>query len=178
MKFVNKFSDVLDAVAKWIAIISTAVMWLVMCYAVIMRYVFRDAPVWGDELCRFSLVWLTFYGGSVALRKRALANMTLLVNVFPPRIRKWINVAVGICCVVLLVFFTKWSLQLVLSKSIMIQKSPAMGAPLAAIYSCMPIGLGLMTIQQIILVIRDIFPELPSAQEVPPKLEIEEGHEA
>lgn len=156
MKFVNSVSAVLEQIAKWLAIVSTGVMWLVMCYAVIMRYALHNAPVWSDELCRYCLVWLTFYGGAVALRRRSLANMNLLVNLFPPKIRKWINVVVGILCVILLAAFTLWSVQLVMSRSVQIQKSPAMGLPLPIVYSCLPIGLGLMTLQQLVLVILDI----------------------
>ena len=156
MKFVKSVSSVLEQIAKWLAIASTAVMWLVMCYAVFMRYLFHNPPVWGDELCRYCLVWLTFYGGAVALRRRQLANMNLLVNLFPPKIRKWVNVVVSILGLALLAAFTVWSIQLVMSRSVQIQKSPAMGLPLPIVYSCLPIGLGLMTLQQLILIILDI----------------------
>ena len=156
MKVIDKIFGVFDAIARCLASISTAVMWLVMCYVVIMRYCFHNAPVWGDELCRYGLVWLTFYGGAVALRKRSLANMTLLVNCFPPKVRKWINIFVEICSVALLAAFTVWSLKLTTSRSVPIQKTPAMGIPLPLIYSCMPISLALMTLQQIRLLIDDI----------------------
>lgn len=156
MKVVNSVSAVLEQIGKWLAIVSTGVMWLVMCYAVFMRYVLHNAPVWSDELCRYCLVWLTFYGGAVALRRRSLANMNLLVNLFPPKIRKWINIVVSILCVILLAAFTLWSAQLVMSRSVQIQKSPAMGLPLPIVYSCLPIGLGLMTLQQLVLIILDI----------------------
>ena len=156
-KLVLKAASALDSISSWMATFATGVMWLVMCYAVIMRYVFHDAPVWGDELCRFCLVWLTFYGGAVALRGRSLANMTLLVDCFPPKVRKWINIFVEILGVALLAAFTIWSLKLTLSKSVMIQKSPAMHLPLPIVYSCMPISLALMTFQQILLVLEDIY---------------------
>lgn len=161
MSIIDKVSEIFNVIARWLAAISTAVMWLVMCYAVIMRYFFKAAPVWGDELCRFCLVWLTFYGGTVALKKRSLANMTLLVNCFPPKVRKWLGIFVGICCVVLLAFFTKWSLQLTLSRSVTIQKTPAMQIPLPIVYSCMPISLALMTLQQAWLVIHDMIDKEP-----------------
>lgn len=156
MKFVNGILRVLEQIAKWLAVLSTAVMWLVMCYAVFMRYLFHNPPVWGDELCRYCLVWLTFYGGAVALRRRSLANMNLVVNLFPPRIRKWINIAVSILCFALLAAFTLWSVQLIMSRSVQIQKSPAMGLPLPIVYSCLPIGLGLMALQQLVLIVLDI----------------------
>ena len=82
--------------------------------------------------------------------------MNLLVNLFPPKIRKWINIVVSILCVILLAAFTLWSAQLVMSRSVQIQKSPAMGLPLPIVYSCLPIGLGLMTVQQLVLIILDI----------------------
>ena len=92
----------------------------------------------------------------MALRRRQLANMNLLVNLFPPKIRKWVNVVVSILGLALLAAFTVWSIQLVMSRSVQIQKSPAMGLPLPIVYSCLPIGMGLMTLQQLILIILDI----------------------
>lgn len=156
MNAVNQVSWFLEQIAKWLAVLSTGIMWLVMCYAVFMRYVLSDAPVWSDELCRYCLVWMSFYGGAVALRRRSLANMNLLVNLFPPKTRKWINVVVSIICLVLLIAFTVWSVQMVSARSIQIQQSPAMGLPLPLVYSCLPIGLGLMALQQLALIIIDI----------------------
>lgn len=165
MNAVNKASWILEMIAKWLAILSTAVMWLVMCYAVFMRYLFSDAPVWSDELCRYCLVWMSFYGGAVALRRRSLANMNLLVNLFPPKIRKWINIVVSILCLILLTAFTVWSVQTVTARSVQIQTSPAMGIPLPIVYSCLPIGLGMMTLQQLVLIIIDIQAD-PEQEEV------------
>ena len=52
--------------------------------------------------------------------------------------------------------FTLWSVQLIMSRSVQIQKSPAMGLPLPIVYSCLPIGLGLMALQQMVLIVLDI----------------------
>ena len=84
------------------------------------------------------------------------ALINLLVNLFPPKTRKWINVVVSIICLVLLIAFTVWSVQMVSARSIQIQQSPAMGLPLPLVYSCLPIGLGLMALQQLALIIIDI----------------------
>ncbi len=165
MKAIQGVSGVLDQIAKWLATVATGVMWLVMCYCVIMRYVFHNAPVWGDELCRYCLVWLSFYGGAVALRRRSLANMNLLVNLIPPKTRKWVNIAVSILSFVLLAVFTVWSVQLIQMRSVQIQKTPAMGLPMPIVYSCLPIGLGLMALQQLVLILVDIGAD-PEATEI------------
>lgn len=157
MKVLEKISLILSEIAKYLAVISTGTMWLVTCYAVFMRYILRNSPVWSDELCRYALVWLTFYGGSVALHSRSLANMNLLVNLIPPKPRKWFNIMVSILGLALLTAFTIWAIQLVSSRSVQIQKTPAMGIPLPVVYSCLPIGLGLMALQQLCLILHDIF---------------------
>lgn len=156
MKALEGFSNVLSVIAKWFAVVTLAVMWLAMCYCVLMRYVFHNAPVWGDELCRFCLVWLTFYGGAVALRRRSLAKMDLLTNALPDKIAKWATVFVECLSLALLVAFAVWSFQLTFKPSVMMQRTPAMNAPLTMIYSCMPIGLTMMAIQQFVLIVLDI----------------------
>ena len=169
MKVIQGISGVLDQIAKWLATFATGAMWLVMCYCVVMRYVFHNAPVWGDELCRYCLVWLTFYGGAVALRRRSLANMNLLVNLIPPKARKWVNIAVSAISFVLLVAFVIWSIQLIQMRSVQIQKSPAMGLPMPIVYSCLPIGLGLMALQQLVLILVDIGADPESTEIADPR---------
>ena len=156
MKAFNKIADVLDAVAKWVATISVGIMWVVTCYAVIMRYFFRDPIIWGDELPRFMLVWMTFYGGAGGLRRRSLANMSMVVDLFPSKPKKWIGVVVSCLNVFLLAFFTYFAMKLTMQPAIAMQMSPAMGLPMRVVYSCMPIGMFLMIVQQIVLIIEDI----------------------
>lgn len=162
MKVINTISDTLAVIAKWLAVVSTAVMWLVMCYAVIMRYILRESPVWSDELCRYALVWLSFYGGAVALKRGSLASMDLLINAFKPDARKWVSIIVDLLSLALLIILTKISLDLVLSRSVQIQKSPAMAIPFPIIYSCMPVGLGMMVLQQIATIFNKVVSPLES----------------
>lgn len=58
--------------------------------------------------------------------------------------------------VFLLCFFAYFAIQLTQQPAIAMQTSPAMGIPMRVVYSCMPIGLFLMIVQQIVIIIEDV----------------------
>ena len=74
---------------------------------VVLRYVFNSGIAISEELSRWLLVWLTFLGAIVALRRHAHLGVDTLVRALPPRGR-------FICFVVsyLLMLYADWLLTL------------------------------------------------------------------
>jgi TRAP-type C4-dicarboxylate transport system permease small subunit len=153
MKFLALVSLLSEKLATWLTIISVGVMALAVFAQVVMRYFFQNPLVWGDELAKYSLAFMTFIGASVALRKGELACMDLLVVKFPPSVQKGITVGVMVLNLALIVFLLLCSINLIGQNSVLTQLSPAMEIPMQYVYACMPIGLFLMTIQALFCLI-------------------------
>lgn len=52
-------------------------------YTVVMRYVFRDPPFWGDTLTMFCNIWLVLVAYAVSVRKREFIAMQGVYAMLP-----------------------------------------------------------------------------------------------
>jgi TRAP-type C4-dicarboxylate transport system permease small subunit len=58
-------------------------MVLFTCYTVLMRYVFRNPPFWGDTLTMFCNIWLVLVAYAVSVRKREFIAMQGVYGMLP-----------------------------------------------------------------------------------------------
>ncbi len=58
-------------------------------WAVVMRYVFNDAPVWVDEVVGFLLVAIVLLAAAQTFRRGEHIGVDLLVDRLPPTGRRW-----------------------------------------------------------------------------------------
>ena len=147
MKLLALVGVLCEKLATWLTIVSVAVMSLAVLAQVIMRYFFQNPLIWGDELAKYALAYMTFIGASVALRKGELACMDLLVDKFPPAAKRIVLMLVMSLNIALIVFLLVCAVNLLGQRSVLTQSSPAMGLPMQYVYACMPIGLFLMAVQ-------------------------------
>ena len=54
------FDRILDILA-FMAILMLIFMMLVVCYDVVMRYIFHNPPGWVVEICEYLLLYVTFF---------------------------------------------------------------------------------------------------------------------
>ena len=59
----------------------------VVFYAVVMRYVFNDPPLWADEAPRALSLWMVFIGVAVATKRGRNSRVTHFIDKFPARPR-------------------------------------------------------------------------------------------
>ena len=76
------FDWVLNAMAAVTGVILLFMMFLV-CYDVIMRYLFRNPTGWAMEVCEYLLVYITFLGSPWLLREKGHVNVDILFFFFP-----------------------------------------------------------------------------------------------
>jgi TRAP-type C4-dicarboxylate transport system permease small subunit len=55
-----------------------------ICYVVLLRYVFKSTPIWGEELARMCMVYLCFIGFSIGIRYDVHIRVTMF-DIFLPR---------------------------------------------------------------------------------------------
>ena len=105
---------------------------------VITRYGLNAGFEWTEELARLDLIYLTFFGSVVALRRREHLRIETLVNVLPMRSRKFILVAVDLASVAVLAIVV-WQGVPLLRRFWSLQ-SAALGWPTTVFY--LPVVLG------------------------------------
>lgn len=138
------------------------VIFLVFITAITMLQIIArnmgSALSWPEEFCRFSWIWSVFISLPYTIRMNNMLRVNVLVDLFPHKIRKGINIVVEIVVtVVMAVFF--WHSVIVERNFLASQQtSPAMAWPMWLVLSCMVIGFGLGAIrgvQQTIIQIKN-----------------------
>ncbi len=79
----------LAAVAMALAAVCLLVSLALIGWAVVMRYVFNDAPIWVDEVVGFALVAVVMMAAASSLRSGEHINVDLLVGFLSSKARRW-----------------------------------------------------------------------------------------
>lgn len=111
---------------------------------VILRYVFLAPIGWAEEFSLYTIVWIVFVGGSVAIRTRGHIAIDLLMLILPPQGRRLLLIFVGLVTLVFLAVFFYYSGMHVLRIMSSGQVMPALQAPMWLAYLAMPVGSALM----------------------------------
>jgi len=106
-------------------------------YQVTMRYVFKLAPFWSEEIVRFLFIWITFIGAAIGIKEHIHIGIDVLVNIFSKPVQKVINIIVYILISTfgLFLIYFGWPVVVMTNN----QPSPALGIPMSYIYISVPI---------------------------------------
>ncbi len=94
-KFLDSFFEAVTAFLLAAIVVLTTIQ-------VVGRYVLDTTPIWTEELDRMALIYLTFMGSVVALRKSQLLRLDFVVKALPPPVRRWVGVAVDMLSILVL----------------------------------------------------------------------------
>jgi TRAP-type C4-dicarboxylate transport system permease small subunit len=111
---------------------------------VIMRYVWNNPIKWMEEVCLGLFVWMVFLGASSGYKRDLHISITLLIELLPPRIQKFINFMVIVLTYVVLTVFTVLGYMYCTQSNVKI--TPALRLPYYYISAALPVGCVLMMI--------------------------------
>jgi TRAP-type C4-dicarboxylate transport system permease small subunit len=129
---------------------AVASMFLLVVAQVFCRYVLNAALVWAEEGARYLLIFTTFVGAPVAMRRGAHIAVTLGVELLPVGLRR--PVEAGAQLLSCLVYGVMIEQGVALARQNFDQVSPALGLPLGAVYLVIPLGgllLGLQALRRL-----------------------------
>lgn len=147
MGLIKKLSDKLSRATEITIGILLAIMSIVIFLQVIYRYVLHASLPWSEELGRYILIYLTFLGASVAVKKNAHIGIEVIVKLFPRPISKALEWVANILSLAFFVILIVYGSKVV--KITMMQLSPAMHVKMGYIYMAVVIGAVLMMIHLI-----------------------------
>jgi TRAP-type C4-dicarboxylate transport system permease small subunit len=72
-------------------------------YAVTLRYVFNEPPLWADEAPRVFFLWMTYIGIAVATRRGQNIRVTHFIDKIPPRPRFALEIFMHVLVLIMIV---------------------------------------------------------------------------
>lgn len=115
-----------------------------------MRYFFHAASSWAEEAIRYSIIWVTFIGGSQCAKQGSHVGIDLVVQFTPAGMRRYLQALgqfIAAAFTLLCLYAGYQATSLIITTS---QRSPAMLMPMWIVYISIPIGCALMTIRFIV----------------------------
>lgn len=143
----KKVLQVLDNLEEYIIFVLLASMTLIIGLQVISRFVFHSSLSWSEEIARYILVWATFIGGSLGVKKGAHIGVEAFTLVLPAKGKKIVTYVASACCIVFCLIIFKEGLAIILKQITNHQVSPAMQLPMWIPYAALPVGSILMAVR-------------------------------
>lgn len=124
-------------------------------FGVFRRYFFNSPILWQEEVQVWLFLWIVFFGGSAAFRNHSHIAIEMVVEMFPKRVQRILELLVYLLVIVVLAFLAKYSFQLVRQFIAMGKATSVLKIPNAFISIAIPVGCVLMILNQVVAALQD-----------------------
>lgn len=142
---------------RWVcrfSIFLMAVMTFVVWLQVFQRYVMNASLSWSEELARYLLVWVSFFGASVAMRRGEHLSIDLLQEKLTPGLRRGaVFIAEGLV-LTFWIFVIYYGVRYAVEN--MNQFATALPIAYGQVYIAIPLGAALMALQSVEILLRTV----------------------
>ena len=148
----DRFLDGIEKSITYLCYFLVTLMVINTVTGVFFRFVLNNAISWTEEIGRYMMIWVGFFGCYLAARDDSHVGVQMFVELFKPEVRHIFHVAARLVVIAFLV--------LILAKSgnqlslLSIQKSSALEIPMAIPYSAVTFGIFMMLIENVAHFIR------------------------
>lgn len=142
MSALKRVDDAIVRGTSWLVAYLTLQMTLVVLLGVFTRYFLNDALAWIEELARYSMIWLSWLGGGLALRHGAHIAVLFFVDALPATARA-VVVFLGRLGVFFFLGVCLWY-GIDLASRVSAQSTIALGISMQIPYAAIPTGALLM----------------------------------
>lgn len=150
MNIIHDIDKVINKILRFIVIIMLSVMSVVVFAQVLFRIVHLSIP-WSEELSKYLLIWSTFLGAAICIRKGSLVGLEFLKNSMSEEKQKILQTILNLIVCAMLLFLINVGFWAV--RRVWFQITPVLKLSMGLMYAAIPIGSVFMLINQILVTI-------------------------
>ncbi len=135
----DTFNRMCTGGARLVVSVCVAAMIIIVFCGVVWRYFLRDPLSWVDEVAALLLVVISFLGCYLAMARKRLARIDLLLSRFKGRARTAAYVFSECLSLVMILLVVYFGVRLFLMPTSLRQKTPGMFIPLWIFYGLIPL---------------------------------------
>lgn len=141
---------------RWLLLIFYVMLVITMAIEVIRREVFSYSSIWGEEIVRYSFIYLAWVGAAAAVKERAHIRIDVLMHYLGPRAKALLYIFGDLVMFVVALIALYWSFETVLVSAK--YGSVTHGLRISQVWFLMavPIGFALITLRLIQSFVRDV----------------------
>ncbi|MDP6967808.1 MAG: TRAP transporter small permease [Gammaproteobacteria bacterium] len=153
MSFIKKIDNNLE---RWALLVFYTILVVTMAVEVLRREVFSYSSIWGEEIVRYSFIYLAWIGAASAVRDRAHIRIDVLFHYVSPRIKAGLYIFGDLVMAIIAVFAFYWSFETVSVAWKYQSVSHGLRVPMVWFFAAVPVGFGLMIYRLAQSLLRDI----------------------
>ena len=108
LKLFDWFLDSISAVVKYVILVMTTCIFIIVLFTVFSRYLFNYVASWSEEVPRYLLVWIGFLGAALAVRQKEHIGFDFIYTRLPDGIRNvlglFLNAGIAVIGLIMLVY--------------------------------------------------------------------------
>lgn len=141
---------------NWALLAFYVMLVMTMAVEVIRREVFAYSSIWGEEIVRYSFIYLAWIGAATAVRERAHIRIDVLMHYVGPRVKALLYIFGDLVMFVVACIALYWSFETVLVSAKFGSVSHGLRVSLVWFLAAVPIGFSLMILRLVQSLMRDI----------------------
>ncbi len=141
---------------RWALLVFYTMLVITMGVEVIRREVFAYSSIWGEEIVRYSFIYLAWIGAAAAVRERAHIRIDVLFHYVPAKVKAVLYIFGDLVMMVVAVFALYYSFEMVGVAWKFQSVSHGLRVPMVWFLAAVPIGFGLMMFRLLQSLRRDL----------------------
>ena len=141
---------------RWALLVFYTMLVVTMAVEVVRREVFAYSSIWGEEIVRYSFIYLAWIGAAAAVRERAHIRIDVLFNYVGRRTRAALYIFGDLVMLVIALLAVWWSFETVAVSWKFGSVSHGLRVSMVWFLAAVPIGFALMTFRLIQSLLRDV----------------------
>jgi C4-dicarboxylate transporter DctQ subunit len=98
---------------RWLLLVFYVMLVITMAVEVLRREVFSYSSIWGEEIVRYSFIYLAWIGAAAAAKERAHIRIDVLMHYLNPRLKALLYIFGDLVMFIVAVIALYWSLETV-----------------------------------------------------------------
>lgn len=150
------FLKLLDRNAeKWALLVFYSMLVITMAVEVLRREVFSYSSIWGEEIVRYSFIYLAWIGAAAAVKERAHIRIDVLMHYISPRMKALLYIFGDLVMLAVAIGALIWSFETVQVSWKFGSVSHGLRVSLVWFLMAVPVGFSLMIVRLIQSLLRD-----------------------
>ncbi|NCW09428.1 MAG: TRAP transporter small permease [Gammaproteobacteria bacterium] len=132
-------------IEAWALLVFYTMLVITMAVEVLRREIFAYSSIWGEEIVRYSFIYLAWIGASAAVRERAHIRIDVLFNFCPVKVKAALYILGDLVMLSVAVIALIWSMDSVMTAIKFGSVTHGLRVPFALFLFAVPLGFSLMT---------------------------------
>lgn len=150
-------SRVLNGLERLLCAALVVAFSLLLLINVTLRYVFARPLYFAEEACVLIMIGMAFLATSLALARRELVAVTLLLDHLPARPQRWLRTASDVVVILLLLLMLYAASVWILSNSVQYERAITLGLPKWPFFAVLPAVFATMSVHAFVNILEDLW---------------------